>query len=40
MYKRNNLGAKYEELLNSKLSERLFVSKSMSYKNQQLAYKC
>ena len=40
MYKRKNLGNKSQELCNLKFSGRLFVNKSMSYENQQLAYKC
>ena len=39
MYKRKNLGTKSQELTNLKFLGRLFVSKSMSHKNQQLAYK-
>ena len=33
MYKRKNLGAKSQELTNSKFSRRLFVSESMSHEN-------
>ena len=40
MCKRKNLGTKSQELTNSKCLGRLFVSESMSYENQQLAYKC
>ena len=40
MYKRKNLGNKSQELCNLKFSGRLFVNESMSYENQQLAYKC
>ena len=40
MYKRKNLGNKSQELRNLKFSRRLFVNESMSYENQQLAYKC
>ena len=40
IYKRKNLGTKSQELTNLKFSGRLFVSKSMSHENQQLAYKC
>ena len=40
MYKRKNLGNKSQELRNLKFSGRLFVNESMSYENQQLAYKC
>ena len=40
MYKCKNLGTKSQELTNLKLSGRLFVSKSMSHGNEQLAYKC
>ena len=40
MYKRKNLGDKSQELSNLKFSGRLFVSESISHKNQQLAYKC
>ena len=40
IYKRKNLGNKSQELCNLKFSERLFVNESMSYENQQLAYKC
>ena len=39
MYKHKNLGTKSQELTNLKFSGRLFVSKSMSHENQQLAYK-
>ena len=39
IYKRKNLGTKSQELTNLKFSGRLFVSESMSHKNQQLAYK-
>ena len=39
MYKRKNLGNKYQELSNLKFSGRLFVSETMSHKNQQLLYK-
>ena len=39
-YKRKNLGNKSQELRNLKFSGRLFVNESMSYENQQLAYKC
>ena len=39
MYKRKNLGNKFQELSNLKFSGRLFVSESMSHENQQLAYK-
>ena len=38
MYKCKNLGNKSQECSNIKLSGRLFVSESMSYENQQLAY--
>ena len=34
MYKRKNLGNKSQELSNLKLSERPFVSESMSHENQ------
>ena len=40
IYKRKNLGTKSQEPTNLKFSGRLFVSKSMSNENQQLAYKC
>ena len=40
MYKRKNLGNKSQGLSNLKFSGKLFVSESMSHKNQQLAYKC
>ena len=40
IYKRKNLATKSQELTNLKFSGRLFVSKSMSHENQQLAYKC
>ena len=40
MYKRKNLGNKSQELCNLNFSGRLFVNESMSYENQQLAYKC
>ena len=40
MYKCKNLGKKSQELCNLKFSGRLFVNESMSYENQQLAYKC
>ena len=40
MYKRKNLGTKSQEFSNLKFLGRLFVSKSMSHKNQQLLYKC
>ena len=40
IYKRKNLGTKSQELTNLKFLGRLFVSKSMSNENQQLAYKC
>ena len=39
MDKRKNVGTKSRELTNLKLSERRFVSKSMSHENQQLPYK-
>ena len=38
IYKRKNIGTKSQELTNLKYSGRLFVSKSMSHENQQLAY--
>ena len=40
MYKRKSLGNKSQELCNLKFSGRLSVNESMSYENQQLAYKC
>ena len=40
MYKRKNLGTKFQELTNLKFSGKLSVSESMSHENQQLAYKC
>ena len=40
VYKCKNLGTKSQELTNLKFLGRLFVSKSMSHENQQLAYKC
>ena len=40
MYKRKNMGNKSQEFCNLKFSGRLFVNESMSYENQQLAYKC
>ena len=40
MHKRKNLDNKSQELCNLKFSGRLFVNESMSYENQQLAYKC
>ena len=40
IYKCKNLGTKSQELTNLKFLGRLFVSKSMSHENQQLAYKC
>ena len=40
MYKHKNLGNKSQELCNLTFSGRLFVNESMSYENQQLAYKC
>ena len=40
MYKCKNLDNKSQELCNLKFSGRLFVYESMSYENQQLAYKC
>ena len=39
MHKYENLGNKSQKITNLKFSGRLFVSKSMSHKNQQLAYK-
>ena len=40
IYKHKNLGNKSQELINIKFSGRLFVSESMSHKNQQFTYKC
>ena len=40
IYKHKKLGTKSQELTNLKFSGRLFVSKSMSHENHQLAYKC
>ena len=42
MYKQKNLGNKSlaKELCNLKFYGTLFVNESMSYENQQLAYKC
>ena len=40
IYKHKNLATESQELTNLKFSGRLFVSKSMSHENQQLACKC
>ena len=40
MYKRKNLGNKSQELNDLKFSGRLFVSESISLKNQPFTYKC
>ena len=39
-YNRKNLQSKGLELMQLKFSSKLFVSESLSYENQQLAYKC
>ena len=40
MYKCKNLGNKSQELSNLQFCRRFFVSESVPYENQQLAYKC